>query len=86
MDSPLSPADAAALAQGLLHDLPRRWEHVKAVGTAAEATAGLLGLSDTDQSVLVSAAWLHDIGYGLTSQPHHWHPLDGAEYLRCPRV
>jgi hypothetical protein len=59
--------------------LPRRWQHVQAVGARAEAIAGL---PDVDAEELVAAAWLHDIGYAPALAETGFHPLDGARYLR----
>jgi hypothetical protein len=35
----------------------------------------------SDRDLLVSAAWLHDIGYAAPLQQTGFHPLDGALYL-----
>jgi putative nucleotidyltransferase with HDIG domain len=71
--------DARALAERLLAaDLPQRWEHVQAV--AAEA-ARLCTALHLDPSVVVAAAWLHDIGYAPSVAGTGFHPLDGARYL-----
>lgn len=40
--------------------LPRRWTHVQAVAALARQVS--LDL-DEDADTLVSAAWLHDVGY-----------------------
>src|SRR3954453_21180358 len=45
----------------LAEALPRRWQHVQAVARAASEISKVVG--DDDASVLVAAAWLHDIGY-----------------------
>jgi putative nucleotidyltransferase with HDIG domain len=58
--------------------LPRRWEHVQGVAGKAEHLAASLALSG---EVLVSAAWLHDIGYAPGVVETGFHPLDGARYL-----
>ena len=58
--------------------LPRRWEHVQGVAGKAEHLAASLALSG---EVLVSAAWLHDIGYAPDVVETGFHPLDGARYL-----
>lgn len=36
----------------------------------------------SDHSLLVAAAWLHDVGYAPDLQDSGFHPLDGARYLR----
>jgi hypothetical protein len=58
--------------------LPRRWRHVRSVARRARWVAKQLDLSDD----LVSAAWLHDIGYAPELVETGFHPLDGARYLR----
>lgn len=60
--------------------LPRRWSHVRAVATKASAIAEVL--PEQDRSVLIAAAWLHDIGYAPTLVDTGFHPLDGARWLR----
>lgn len=57
------------------HYLPSRWQHVHAV--AAEATR-LAGAGGLNQTILVSAAWLHDIGYPPRLVDTGFHPLDAA--------
>jgi putative nucleotidyltransferase with HDIG domain len=57
----------------------RRWQHVQAVAAQATRVAAVLGL---DADVLVSAAWLHDIGYAPDLMVTGFHPLDGARFLR----
>jgi hypothetical protein len=39
-------------------------------------------VQDDDASVLVAAAWLHDIGCAADIAASGFHPLDGARYLR----
>lgn len=74
----IEPSQAAAYARGLLHG--DRLRHVTATGLRAEALASHLPLSGRDRLMLVSAGWLHDIGYGC---PHTgWHPIDGARWAR----
>lgn len=71
---------ARRLAQRLLAEsLPVRWAHSQGVAGAAEAISYLLG---DDASRLISAAWLHDIGYAPSLVSTGFHPLDGARYLR----
>jgi hypothetical protein len=59
--------------------LPRRWRHVQAVARAAESLATLPGIHG---DLLVSAAWLHDIGYAPEVADVGFHPLDGGRFLR----
>ncbi|MGH3365270.1 MAG: HD domain-containing protein [Nocardioidaceae bacterium] len=71
---------ARALAEHLLAAaMPDRWRHVAAVAEAAGRAGSTLSL---DTEVLVSAAWLHDIGYSPRVSNSGFHPLDGARYLR----
>jgi putative nucleotidyltransferase with HDIG domain len=71
---------AEELARRLLGtELPRRWRH--SAGVAAQADR----LSDhmtADRALLVSAAWLHDIGYAAPLVDTGFHPIDGARHLR----
>ncbi|MET8154054.1 HD domain-containing protein [Actinoplanes sp. NPDC049668] len=69
---------ARRVAQLVLADLPERWQHSAGVAERAEELAAALG---EDPEVLVSAAWLHDIGYADTVRETGFHPLDGARYL-----
>lgn len=71
---------ARDLSKRLLADpLPRRWAHSQAVGRKAESIASAFG---ADADALISAAWLHDIGYAPGLAVTGFHPLDGARYLR----
>jgi putative nucleotidyltransferase with HDIG domain len=71
---------ARALARLLLAEsIPTRWSHSQGVGRKAEAVAHLVG---ADASALVSAAWLHDVGYAPDLVVTGMHQLDGARYLR----
>lgn len=70
---------AEAMARRALSSLPERLAHVSAVAAAADAISHRLGV---DGHVLVSAAWLHDIGYAPSVSMSGFHPLDGARFLR----
>jgi len=70
---------AEGVARGLVEPLGRRWSHVEAVAACAVGVAPSTGL---DPDVLVSAAWLHDIGYAPELAATGFHPLDGARHLR----
>jgi hypothetical protein len=75
--------EAARLAEALLaRALPRRWRHVTSVARRARWVAEQLSLSDD----LVSAAWLHDIGYAPGLVDTGFHPIDGARYLRTVAI
>ncbi len=65
--------------QLLAEPLPRRWAHSQGVGRKAESIADAFG---SDAELLVSAAWLHDIGYAPSVSVTGFHSLDGARYLR----
>ncbi len=71
---------AETTARNLLKaPLPRRWAHTQGVAATARTLAGILG---DDADLLISAAWLHDIGYSPALAATGFHPLDGARYLR----
>jgi putative nucleotidyltransferase with HDIG domain len=71
--------EAQEMARSVLAEaLPRRWKHVQGVATKAHRAAASLSLI---REVLVSAAWLHDIGYAPDVVDTGFHPLDGARYL-----
>lgn len=68
------------LAEHLLAEpLPRRWAHTQGVGRKAESIAHVVG---DDAELLISSAWLHDIGYTPKLVSTGFHPIDGALYLR----
>src|SRR4051794_31166550 len=76
----MSPEQASILAHShLAGSLPRRWRHVQAVASTAKKISHTV--SD-DASLLVAAAWLHDLGYAPGIATTGFHPLDGARYLR----
>jgi HD-like signal output (HDOD) protein len=56
-----------------------RWQHVQAV--AARADELRPAVPAAEGSLLVTAAWLHDIGYSPALRETGFHPLDGARYL-----
>ena len=71
---------ARGIAERLLAEpLPQRWAHSLGVGRKAESIADLFG---EDADLLISAAYLHDIGYAPSVTTSGFHPLDGARYLR----
>lgn len=70
---------AEAVARNLLEEpLPRRWAHTQGVAGTALTLSGIVA----DADLLVSAAWLHDIGYSPAVAATGFHPLDGARHLR----
>jgi len=71
---------AADLASQLLRNDPERLAHSSSVADQAEVLA--VTVAPKDQAALVSAAWLHDIGYSESLQQTGFHPVDGARHLR----
>ena len=74
-------ANARGLARKLLHKgSPVRWLHTQGVANRAAELA--VTVPADDRSMLIAAAWLHDIGYAPGIQETGFHPLDGGLYLR----
>lgn len=73
--------NARQLAAELVGPLGTRWLHVKAVAKCA-TEVGREFVGEEMRAVLVTAAWLHDIGYSPEIGHTRFHPLDGARYLR----
>jgi putative nucleotidyltransferase with HDIG domain len=74
----LDPAGAQALLTELFEPGADRLAHSLGVGRRAEHVARVLNRPD----LLVSAAYLHDIGYAAAARDTGLHQLDGARYLR----
>lgn len=72
------PGAAHELVREHLSGAGDRWLHVDAVGRAAERLAAAGGQLSPR---LVTAAWLHDLGYAESVRVSGFHPLDGARYL-----
>lgn len=72
---------ALQLARGHLGGLDQRWRHTLGVAHRATEFSHLLPPSELD--VLVSAAYLLDIGYAPELAVTGFHPLDGARYVRA---
>lgn len=71
--------NASTLAAELLGAaLPDRYAHVAAVASCAD---DLVSALDVAREPLVSAAWLHDIGYAPALVGTGFHPIDGARFL-----
>ncbi|MEU4832679.1 HD domain-containing protein [Streptosporangium sp. NPDC023615] len=71
---------ARELAEHFLREpLPRRWAHTQGVAARAVSLTPILG---KHADLLITAAWLHDIGYAPDLVDTGFHPLDGARYLR----
>ncbi len=71
---------ARLLATQHLSDAPRRWAHVQGVAATAEAVAPLLDPAHADE--IVTAAWLHDLGYAANVAATGFHPVDGARFAQ----
>jgi hypothetical protein len=75
---------ATALARQCLDtpNLADRWLHVQAVARRAKELTPTVGVGD--RSLLIAAAWLHDLGYAPGLVVSGMHSIDGARYLlRC---
>jgi hypothetical protein len=70
---------AAEHAEKLLVPVENRWPHTMGVVRTAEYVGK--ALNDEDRSLLIAAAYLHDVGYAPQIQRTGFHPLDGAYYL-----
>lgn len=79
-----SPCVGAALARRFLAPLPRRLAHSGGVARAASRLARLF--EPVDAAVLLTAAFVHDIGYGPELATSGFHPLDGARYLERTEI
>jgi putative nucleotidyltransferase with HDIG domain len=69
---------AQALAWELLGD-GERYRHSERVAERAQELSITVPAADVD--LLISAAWLHDIGYAPSVRSTGFHPLDGAREL-----
>jgi putative nucleotidyltransferase with HDIG domain len=72
---------ARVIAEERLGSLAARWAHVRGVAAAAELMAA--GLATIDADAVVSAAWLHDVGYAPSVRSTSFHPVDGAVFVRA---
>jgi hypothetical protein len=57
-----------------------RWQHSRAAAERAREIAATVAACD--RSTLISAAYLHDIGYSPELDVYGFHPVDGACWLR----
>ena len=73
------PERAAEHAAALLSPLGNRWLHVQGVVQRAHSIRTLF--KEEDQRYLITAAYLHDIGYAPSLNKTGFHPLDGANYV-----
>lgn len=74
-------ADASIHAHRRLGAIGTRLQH--AAGVASAAAGVTAAVRDSEAGLLVSAAWVHDIGYATELVDTGFHPLDGARYLRA---
>lgn len=74
---------ARAIAEQRLGELPLRWAHV--CGVAATAELLVVGLDAVYADAVVTAAWLHDVGYAPSVRSTGFHPIDGAVLVRDER-
>ncbi len=73
-------SEAATLATRLLQGLGTRLNHSATVAAQVHRVARLV---DPEwRSAVKDAAWLHDVGYSKKLAVTHFHPLDGARWLR----
>ena len=74
-------ADARLEVKRMLRKrMPERWQHTR--GVANQAAKIAFTVPPADRVILISAAWLHDIGYTPALRKTGFHPLDGALFLR----
>src|SRR5947209_6537850 len=66
-------------ATSLLSPLGKRWLHTQ--GVVAQAQQVGIAFDQENRSLLIAAAYLHDIGYAPALHRTGFHPLDGAYYL-----
>src|SRR4051812_11194695 len=75
--------DLAGWAEGEarlhLSSLGVRWQHSAAVAQRAREIA--VAVKPSDRATLVTAAFLHDVGYAAGLAASGFHPLDGARWL-----
>lgn len=72
---------ALSLAREILaEELPRRWQHVQAVGQRGREFRHFHNRHRLD--LLVAAGYVHDIGYSERIAETGFHPIDGARHLR----
>jgi hypothetical protein len=76
----LVPA-ARGLAYRLLDGNRERIRH--SAGVAVRAAFLSSAVDKDEASLLVAAAWLHDVGYAAALKDTDFHPLDGARFLRA---
>lgn len=71
---------AAREAEALLGSDSKRWLHVRGVAQCARWVSVIL--PPAERHCLISAAYLHDVGYAPNLRRTGIHQLDGARYLK----
>jgi HD superfamily phosphodiesterase len=71
---------AAQQTESLIASLGNRWLHIQGVVRQARHISKIF--NKEDRLYLISAAYLHDIGYAPALHKTGFHPIDGAYYLR----
>src|SRR5262245_13406517 len=72
---------ARVIAEQRLGSVTPRWAHVQGVAAAAELLTA--GLTTHDAEAVLTAAWLHDVGYAPSLRSTGFHPVDGAVFVRA---
>jgi putative nucleotidyltransferase with HDIG domain len=80
LQTPQMVASAGDLTRYILYSDPGRLAHSEAV--ARRAVFLTLAVEPASASLLVAAAWLHDIGYAPGLGDTGYHPIDGARHLK----
>jgi HD superfamily phosphodiesterase len=80
LETPQIVARAADLTRYIVYSDPHRFAHSQAVARRAEFLA--LAVEPASASLLVAAAWLHDIGYAPRLRDTGYHPIDGSRHLK----
>jgi putative nucleotidyltransferase with HDIG domain len=75
----LAIAEAESLAKTFLLPLGDRWRHVQAVANKAIDLSR--AVTEADRTLLIVAAWWHDLGYAPELRRTGMHQIDGARYL-----
>ena len=80
LQAPQMVIAAADLTQYILASDPNRLAHSQGVARRAQFLS--LTVEPSRASLLVAAAWVHDIGYAPGLRYTGFHPIDGAKHLR----
>lgn len=74
---------AKELAHILLADNPDRLNHTLQVVTNCEVLSKLFSLTKEQNQLLLTSAYLHDVGYNRDFVISNFHPFDGYNYLKA---